>query len=123
MGNHHDHHDDHSTEKKPVSFTVPLIFASVIVLVIVLLVNLGDSKHECCEGGDHAQACMKDAHGKCEGKCEGECEGHGEGHGDAHHSEATEAHVGSTAVDSTATPAPAPADSTHAAPAAEGHGH
>ncbi len=106
MGNHHDHHNDHSTEKKPVSFTVPLIFASVIVLVIVLLVNLGDSRNECCEG-DNAQACVKDAHGKCESK------GEEKAHGDAHHEEAKESNHGETALDSTV---------THA-PEAEGHSH
>src|ERR1043165_2468046 len=44
MGSHHDHNDHHSNEKKPVSFTVPLIFASVVVLIIVLFVSLGDPK-------------------------------------------------------------------------------
>jgi hypothetical protein len=63
MGNHHDHNDHHSNEKKPVAFTVPLIFASVIVLIIVLLVSIGDPEHGCCcEKGECSKECME----KCE---------------------------------------------------------
>lgn len=61
MGSHHDHNDHHSNEKKPVSFTVPLIFASVVVLIIVLFVSLGDPKHgKChCPEGKCTEECMK----------------------------------------------------------------
>ncbi|MBP9067997.1 MAG: hypothetical protein KBG47_00720 [Bacteroidia bacterium] len=90
MGSHHDH-NDHSNEKKPVSFTVPLIFASAIVLVIVLLVSLGDPKHgECCCEKDK---CTKECMDACKaGHCEKDasCEGkeHGDHHGDAHAADA-----------------------------------
>lgn len=97
MANHSDHHDHHSDEKKPVAFTVPLIFASVVVLIIVMLVSLGDPKHGCC---DEKEMCEKDKKECCKSgeKCE-------HGHGDAHATEAhtTEAHATS---DSTAVEAP-----------------
>lgn len=42
----------HSTEQKPVAFTVPLILASVLVLIIVLFLSLCDPKpHHHGEGG------------------------------------------------------------------------
>lgn len=86
MGSHHDH-NDHSNEKKPVSFTVPLIFASAVVLVIILLVSLGDPKHGdcCCEEGKCSKECVeacKGEHCEKEACCEGkEHAGHAEGHG------------------------------------------
>lgn len=87
MGSHHDH-NDHSNEKKPVSFTVPLIFASAVVLIIVLLVSLGDPKHgECC---CDEKACSKECMDACKsGHGEKECCEKGEGHGDAHAKEAS----------------------------------
>lgn len=51
------HHDDHhSSEQKPVSFTVPLILASVLILIIVLFLSLCDPKshHEVEAGHGHA---------------------------------------------------------------------
>jgi hypothetical protein len=84
MANHHDTHNP-GNEKKPVSFTVPLILGSVTVFIILLFVSLGDPGHghqtceckencstecmEACEQGDHSKhpADMKhvdgDAHG------------------------------------------------------------
>ena len=41
--NHHDDH--HYTEAKPVSFTVPFILASVLLLIIFSLVSVCDPKH------------------------------------------------------------------------------
>jgi hypothetical protein len=78
MGSHHDHNDHNSNEKKPVAFTVPLIFASVIVLVIVLLVGIGDPKHGEC--------CCKDE--KCSKECMEQCEKNG------HHGGSNAAHMG-----------------------------
>jgi hypothetical protein len=90
MGSHHDH-NDHSNEKKPVSFTVPLIFASAVVLIIVLLVSLGDPKHGecCCDEKACSKECMdacKSGHGEVE--CCEKGEGHGDNHGAAHAEEA-----------------------------------
>ena len=110
MANHHDHHDHHSDEKKPVSFTVPLIFGSVVVLAIVLLVSLGDPKHGGCE-------CKE----PCTEECMKKCEEGGHEKTEAHHdAAAAEAHA--EVKDSTATDAhaAAPTDSAAAAkPAAE----
>jgi hypothetical protein len=53
MSGSHDSH--HSTEQKPVAFTVPLILASVLVLIIVLFLSLCDPKphhHEAAGHGD-----------------------------------------------------------------------
>lgn len=107
MGSHHDHNDHHSNEKKPVAFTVPLIFASVIVLVIVLFVSLGDPKHGecCCAEGECSKECME----KCEAgghKAEACCDKDGAkaahmGHDD--HAAATEHNEAEAAKDSTAT--------------------
>jgi hypothetical protein len=102
MGSHHDH-NDHSNEKKPVSFTVPLIFASAVLLIIVLLVSLGDPKHGecCCDEAKCSKECMeacKAGHCEKEAGCKGE--EHGDHHGDAHAGEAVshEAAVDTTAV-------------------------
>lgn len=86
MGSHSEHHD-HSTEKKPVSFIVPLIFGLVVTLAILLLVSLGDPKHGCCEDGGHGK----------EGKecCKKEDAHHGDAHGDAHGEEKAEGHEAS----------------------------
>lgn len=74
MGSHSEHHD-HSNEKKPVSFIVPLIFGLVVTLGILLLVSLGDPKHGCCDDGGHGK----------EGKeCKKEDAHHGEAHGESH---------------------------------------
>jgi len=73
MSNHHDDHQHSSDEKKPVAFTVPLIFALSVVFVIVLLVSLGDPKHgcecnetsskECMEASEKGDHSMHDAEG------------------------------------------------------------
>ncbi len=61
------HHHEHETEKKPVAFTVPLIFGLFTIFVILLFVSLGDPKHGCCDGKEDcckAEASMKGAHGE-----------------------------------------------------------
>lgn len=96
----HDHHDNHSSEPKTVSFRTPMILALVTVLIIVLAVNACDKKDHCCEDG-----------AKCEMKAgkHGEHGGHEEGHTKAGH-EATEKHdepaqeVAPVAADSAAVP-------------------
>ena len=49
MSSHHDQHDNHSEEAKPVAFRTPLILGLVTLLAIVLLVSTCDKKHGCCE--------------------------------------------------------------------------
>lgn len=58
------HHENHTNEKKPVSFTVPIILGLVTTAVILSLVALGDPccctncSTECaeaCATGDHSQ--------------------------------------------------------------------
>lgn len=110
MANHHDHHDHHSDEKKPVSFTVPLIFASVVVLAIVLLVSLGDPKPGCCEGKEHCEKGEATEH--CEKGCKENCE-HEKGEG--HEAAAEEAHAevkDSTAAEAHAAPTGSAAETT-----------
>jgi len=76
------HHEEHETEKKPVAFTVPLIFGATIMFIILLFVSLGDPCHGCCED-EKADKCCKpgtevksDTHGH---------EAHGENHGEESH--------------------------------------
>jgi len=95
MGSHHDHNDHHSSEKKPVSFTVPLIFGSVVMFIIVLFVSLGDPKHGecCCEEGTCSKECME------------ECEKGGHGGGDhkaAHMGDMKEEHAHEASADTAA---------------------
>ncbi len=104
MGSHNDHNDHHSNEKKPVAFTVPLIFASVIVLVIVLFVSIGDPKNGecCCNEGKCSKECME----QCEAgghKKEACCdkEGAKAAHMGGHDAHATEAVKDSTATSAT----------------------
>ncbi len=110
MGNHHDHNDHHSSEKKPVSFTVPLIFGAVIVFIIVMLVSIGDPKHGEC--------CCKDE--KCSKECMEQCEKGGHhGGGDnkaAHMGDVKEEHANEASTDSAAvnTSKPEVTDSTAA---------
>ena len=109
MGSHHDHNDHHSNEKKPVSFTVPLIFASVVVLIILLFVSIGDPKHGecCCAEGKCSKECMEacEAGGhKKEACCEKE-EAHA-AHMGVHDAHATEAEHSEAAKDSTSVMAP-----------------
>jgi len=49
-------HDHHSTEQKPVSFTVPFILAAVTILIIVMFLSLCDPKahHSAAHGDTHA---------------------------------------------------------------------
>jgi len=37
--------DNHLTEQKPVAFTVPLILASVLIFIIVMILSLCNPKH------------------------------------------------------------------------------
>jgi hypothetical protein len=73
MSSGHDHHDNHSSEPKTVSFRTPMILALVTVLIIVLAVSTCDNK-PCCEDGT---------------KCEQEAGGHSEhgGHETTGHEE------------------------------------
>jgi hypothetical protein len=58
----HQHDDHHLTEQKPVSFTVPFILASVVILIIVLLLSVCDPKsHQDHHGMENP------AHSKFEG--------------------------------------------------------
>lgn len=77
MSSGHDHHDNHSSEPKTVSFRTPMILALVTVLIIVLAVNACDKKSHCCEDGT---------------KCEQEAGGHGE-HGGHDQTPAHEEHM------------------------------
>jgi hypothetical protein len=110
MASHHDHNDHHSNEKKPVAFTVPLIFASVIVFIIVMLVSIGDPKHGEC--------CCKDE--SCSKECMEQCEKNGHhGGGDhkaAHMGDMKEEHSHEESADSMAvnTSKPEVSDSTAA---------
>jgi hypothetical protein len=61
MEHHHDNH--HPEGNKPVAFTVPLIMASVLLLIIVLLLSVCDPKHGGCE-------CKEDCSKECMEKCE-----------------------------------------------------
>jgi hypothetical protein len=51
------HNDDHhSSEQKPVAFTVPLILASVLIFIIILFLSLCDPKpHHAGEEAHHDQ--------------------------------------------------------------------
>lgn len=62
MSNHHDNHNHPSDEKKPVAFTVPLIFASSIMVIILLLVSIGDPHHGC----ECKETCSKECMEACE---------------------------------------------------------
>jgi len=60
-GNHHDEHP--STEAKPISFTVPFILASVVLLIIILFLSLCDPKHgHHAEGEGHNEAATEQHH-------------------------------------------------------------
>ncbi|MGZ3921231.1 MAG: hypothetical protein ACXVC7_13100 [Bacteroidia bacterium] len=115
MSDHHDNH--HSSEQKPVSFTVPLIMASVFILIMVLLLSVCDPRH-----GDKCE-CKEDCSKECMEKCEkGDHSSHDE-HGNeikgaaAHEEHATEHN--DMAKDSTvADHATMPKDT-----ASEHHGH
>ncbi len=114
MGSHHDH-NDHSNEKKPVSFTVPLIFGSVIVFIIILLVSIGDpSKGDCCcAEGKCSKECMDACKaGTCEMACCAKDEGHGH-HGNANAAEGHD-HVASSDTAAVSTPRNEATDTTAA---------
>jgi hypothetical protein len=75
-------HDNHSNEKKPVSFAVPFIMAVVTLTVILLFVSMGDPCHYKCENGENCskecmEACAKDDHNMHPAK------EHGAAHSDA----------------------------------------
>lgn len=59
MSSHHDTH--HTEEKKPVSFSTPMILGIVTLLAIVLLVSTCDKKHGCCE--DESKCETTEVHG------------------------------------------------------------
>lgn len=114
MSSGHDHHDNHSSEPKTVSFRTPMILALVTVLIILLAVSTCDNKKHCCEDGT---------------SCEQEAGGHGEhgGHEKAAHGDHAEKQVEAThettaehglATDSTAAKAEAASNSGAQAPAA-----
>jgi hypothetical protein len=57
-------HNHQSNEKKPVAFTVPLILASVFILIMVLFLSLCNPKHqhlaECdCKDKNCSKECME----------------------------------------------------------------
>lgn len=60
MSGHHEEH--HSTEPKPVAFTVPFILASVTLLIVMLFLSLCDPKPH----GTH-HGTENEAHAKFEG--------------------------------------------------------
>lgn len=63
MAGHHDEH--HSTEKKPVSFTVPFILASITLIITLLFLSLCDPKPH--DNGDHHGGVENKAHQQFEG--------------------------------------------------------
>jgi len=62
MSSHHDDHHHSSDEKKPVAFTVPLIFALSVMFVIIMLVSIGDPSHGC----ECTETCSKECMEACE---------------------------------------------------------
>lgn len=86
---HHDH--SHSSEKKPVSFTVPFILASVTLLAIIMFLSLCDPKPH--HGGGCEDKCGKECSkdGGCSKECEESCNGHDEDH-NSHEAKVEEAH-------------------------------
>ncbi len=102
---HHDH--SHSTEKKPVSFTVPFILASVFILAMVLFLSLCDPKPH---------------HGECEEKCTKECADSAKCKHDEHGVAKTEeSHSDSDTEEAKSEPAAASAESAPEAKAEEAH--
>lgn len=63
MSSHHDDH--HSTEQKPVSFTVPFFLAVAAILAVVLFLSLCDPKPHHSEAGEHGHgsAATEASHG------------------------------------------------------------
>jgi len=88
-------HDDHNvTEQKPVSFTVPLIMASVLVLIMVLFLSLCDPKPHGNEAG-HVDAVHSNVSGNANPSAHG---------GEAHKiniSAGEEAHTNSVSAETT----------------------
>lgn len=116
MANHHD--NNHPQEQKPVSFTVPLILASVVLLIIVLLVSVCDPKHghNCeCEGG-----CSKECMDKCEKGDHSSHDAHG--HEMMKHTESNQ-HENATEHDVAKDPAVADPATMPKDTAPEHHGH
>lgn len=73
MSSHQDDH--HASEQKPVSFTVPLILAAVLVFIMVLFLSLCDPKPHDAHGNGH------DDHGAAvEASHNGEAEHEGHSH-------------------------------------------
>jgi hypothetical protein len=67
MSSHHDHHDSHVNENKPVSFRTPLILALVTVLLILLAVSTCDGHHE-KSACDCSEPCTAECMAECEAK-------------------------------------------------------
>lgn len=109
-----DHNNNgHSSEQKPVSFTVPLILGAITITIFILFAGMGDSCHhealcaaecsqECkdaCAKGDHSKhpegMSMEACHGK--DAAHGECSECKDGKECAHHgAKAEEAAVAAT---------------------------
>lgn len=101
MSSHHDEH--HSEEKKPVSFTVPFILASVTLLAVVLFLSLCDPKpHH--EGGHEGHEATEAAHHEAD---------HHEAVTEDHHEAAKVEASDSMTVESTVPAAEAPAEHAH----------
>ena len=107
----HDNHDNHSNEPKAVSFTVPFILASVLLVIIFMVLSLCDPKKhgdcECKEGcsTECMEACEKGDHSMHPAVA-----GHNE-----HATEAKEGKVEAKDSMSVETAVPTVDDTTHAA--------
>jgi len=68
MSSGHHHDDHHSTEQKPVSFTVPFYLAATVILAVVLFLSLCDPKphHAGAEGHGYEAASTEAAHHEAE---------------------------------------------------------
>ncbi|MGZ3930677.1 MAG: hypothetical protein ACXVP0_04750 [Bacteroidia bacterium] len=104
---HDHHHDSHSNEPKPVSFTAPLILGIVTVFVLLAFVSIGNPCHE----RDCAENCSKECKEACE---KGE---HGEHGTEAKQGEGHEGHEAAAAEGHGAEAAAVTADSSKTEPA------
>ena len=113
----HDNHDNHSSEPKAVSFTVPFILASVLLVIIFMVLSLCDPKKhgecECKEG------CSKECMEACE-KGDHSLHPAAAGH-DEHATEAKEEHTEVKDTAAVETAVPDVTDSTHKELTPEAH--